>query len=262
MKTLLRLWLVYTLGITMARAAVEVVPYLVEERRVATIHDDHVSRNSPQLELTFGLTGPEAESADKYGMVKIDEATDDTGASLLTGKNSWDSGKLQGYANAFFRQHPFNGQAAPTPEIGIQLPPPKRSATKIARLRGSLSLYEGGTTNLIETSGPKGAGKKTLSIPESAHVTVVATVKAGDNIRSIDIEITGDENAIESLEMFDSTGKKVSTGTSSWQFNDGPPHQMLDLSRPLDDSMKLVAKVITDRKITKVPFDLKDIPLP
>ena len=36
----------------------------------------------------------------------------------------------------------------------------------------------------------------------------------------------------------------------------------LTLRQPLDDSMKLVAKIALNRKITKVPFDLKDIKLP
>jgi hypothetical protein len=262
MKTLLRLWLFLTLAAVAARAAVEVVPYFVEEHRSATLHDDQVSRGTPRLEVTVGLVGPEAESADKYGEVKIDEATDDTGANLLTGTDTWDSGKLQEYANAFFRQHNFGGRPTPAPEVAISLPPPKRSATKIARLRGSLSLAEGGTTNRVELSGLKGAGKKTLPVPEKAHATVVASVAAGDNVRSVEVEITGDENAVESLEVFDAAGQKVSTGTSTWAFNGGPPHRVVGLSRPVDDSLKLVAKIITDRKITKVPFDLKDIPLP
>jgi hypothetical protein len=60
----------------------------------------------------------------------------------------------------------------------------------------------------------------------------------------------------------DGTGKKVSSGMSSWSLNGGPVQKSLDLTKALDDSMKLVVKVISDRKFTNVTFDLKDILLP
>ena len=87
-------------------------------------------------------------------------------------------------------------------------------------------------------------------------------MKPGKDVRSIGLDITGDENALESIEVFDAAGEKVSSGMSSWSFNNGPAHKSLDLQKPLDDSMKLVAKIAVDRKIVTVPFDLKDIALP
>ena len=44
--------------------------------------------------------------------------------------------------------------------------------------------------------------------------------------------------------------------------NGGPVQKSIGLAKPLDDSMKLVVKVVSDRKFTKVRFDLKDVPLP
>jgi hypothetical protein len=60
----------------------------------------------------------------------------------------------------------------------------------------------------------------------------------------------------------DGTGKRISNGLSSWSINGGPAQKSLGLSKALDDSMKLVVKIITDRKFTNVSFDLKDILLP
>jgi hypothetical protein len=62
--------------------------------------------------------------------------------------------------------------------------------------------------------------------------------------------------------VVDASGRKVSDGMSSWTINGGPVQKSLSLRRPLDDSMKLVAKLTLNRKVTKVPFDLKDIKLP
>jgi len=71
------------------------------------------------------------------------------------------------------------------------------------------------------------------------------------------------ENCFNSLLIaFDTSGQEVSNGNSSWSFNGGPAHKSMSLKRPLDNSMKLVAKVALNRKISKVAFDLKDIPLP
>jgi hypothetical protein len=74
--------------------------------------------------------------------------------------------------------------------------------------------------------------------------------------------ITGDENAIESIEVLDASGKTVSNGMSSWLFNGGPAHKSLDVGSPLDGTMKLIVKLAVDRKMTKVPFDLEEIALP
>ena len=83
-----------------------------------------------------------------------------------------------------------------------------------------------------------------------------------NDVKSIALDITGDENALESIEVLDASGEKVSNGMSSISFNNGPIQNSLDLEKPLDDSMKLVVKVAVDRKIVSVPFDLKDIALP
>jgi hypothetical protein len=49
---------------------------------------------------------------------------------------------------------------------------------------------------------------------------------------------------------------------SSFSFNGGPAHKTLELEKPVDSSMKLVAKLAVNRSQTTVQFDLKDIPLP
>jgi hypothetical protein len=93
-------------------------------------------------------------------------------------------------------------------------------------------------------------------------VTLSVVVPDGENVNSVNLEIKGDEDALASIEIVDAGGKRVSNGTSKWSMSGGPIHESIDLAKRLDASMKLVVKVISDRKITKVPFDLKDILLP
>ncbi len=265
MKTHAFLALIFISGFgQLARAAVDVTAFRVEDNRSVEFGDDQVSRMQPGMSVTLSLHGPEAESGVRYGNVKIDEAVDDQGASLIPGKDAFhEPDKFKDYANAFFRKSNFGGQRKPAdPQVELNLAQPKRSAVKIARLRGSFTLVDQGTIQSAELGNLNNAGTKTLPFPAGVNLGVTITVESGDNVNTIGIEETGDEALLDSVELVDGSGKKVSNGMSSWNVNGGPAHKSINLERPLDNSMKLVAKFAPDRKLTVVPFDLTDIPLP
>jgi hypothetical protein len=247
-----------------AQAAVEAVPFRIEESRVVVYGDDQVYRTPPCLKVILSLTGPEAESSVRYGALKLDEAVDDQGTSLIPARDAFnEAAKFKDYSNEFFRKSNFGGKVKPAaPQMELNLAQPKRSATRIARLRGCFSLADLGTLQTVELAALKGVGKKELPLPAGAPLSITAEVGAGEDVRSIGIEITGDEGALESIEIVDAAGKKVASGISSWSINGGPARKSLSLNKPLDNSMKLVAKVALNRKISKVAFDLKDIALP
>lgn len=245
-------------------AAVEVTPQRIEETRALVFNDDKVTRAPAALKLVLALDGAEAESATQYGRVQIEEAADNTGASLIPRPDAFHSpSKFRDYANAFFRNSKFGGKSeSAKPQVELDLALPGRAAVKIAHLRGSLELSDGGKTNTVEVAALKHAEKKAVPLPNGSPAGVTIVVPSGDNVRSISIESTGDDDALASIEVVDANGKKISNGMSSWSLNGGPVQKSLGLSKPLDDSMKLVVKTISDRKFTKVPFDLNDVPLP
>jgi hypothetical protein len=248
----------------LARAAVEVSAFRIEEARTIEFGDDKVSRTQPMMKILLFLRGPEAESSIRYGELKLEEAVDDLGSSLLPSKELWnDAAKFKDYENSFFRSSSFggNGQRA-APEIELSLTLPKRAATKINRLRGSLTICDQGAIHEVALTNLKEPGKKTLAIPESSNISITIDVPTGEKVHSIGIEITGDESIPESVEVIDGSGHNVSSGISSWNINGGPAHKSIELSKPLDVTMKLVAKFALGRKRTVVRFDLKDIPLP
>ena len=181
------------------QAGVEAAAFRIEESRSVAFGDDKVSRTPASLKLVLSLTGPEAESSVRYGGLKLEQAVDDLGTSLIPTKDTFnDAAKFKAYSNEFFRKSNFANKGKPAaPEVELTLAPAKRSATKIVRLRGTLSLAEPGTIQTIESGPLKGAGKKTLAIPAEAHMGVIADVTAGEDVRSISIEITGDENALD-----------------------------------------------------------------
>ena len=242
-----------------ALAAVELAPVRVEEFRNVIFQDDKVSRMPASLRVVLALTGPEAESCVRYGDLKLEEAVDDKGGNLIPAKDDFNNAaKFKEYSNAFFRKSNLAGFGGSTqvaaPQVDIELAPAKRSATKIASLRGTFSLTDQGTTQSVELSGLKDSGSKTLTLPASAHLGITVKVDAGENVRSIGVEITGDESALDSIEVMDGTGHKISDGTSSWSFNGGPAHRSITLRKPLDNSMKLVAKLVTQPEDHQSPF--------
>lgn len=265
MRKTIALVAVFVAMASLAQAAVELTVFRVEETRSAATGDDKVSRPSDRLTVVLSLKGPEADAAIRYGDLKIQEAVDDKGTSLVPDKErADDQAKFKDYANAFFRKFDLE-QKRPVaaPQVDLHLPPAARAATKIVRLRGTFSLAQQGTLKPVEATALKSTGnKKKLSVPAEAGLGITLAIERGKDIRSIGLEITGDENALESIEVFDAAGEKVSSGISSWSFNGGPAHKSLDLEKPLDDTMKLVAQIAVDRKIVTVPFDLKDIALP
>jgi hypothetical protein len=247
-----------------AEAAVEVIAQRIEETRALVFKDDKISRSPAALKLVLALDGAEAESATQYGRVEIEEAADNTGASLILRADSFHSpAKFRDYENAFFRHSKFGGKSESVkPQVELDLALPARAAVKVAHLRGSLELSDGGKTNTVELADLKHAGKKAVPLPNGSPVGLLIVVPSDDNVRSISVESTGDDNALASLEVVDASGKRISNGMSSWSFNGGPAQKSLGLAKPLDDSMKLVVKIVSDRKFTKVPFYLKDVPLP
>ena len=140
----------------------------------------------------------------------------------------------------------------------ITIEPGKRGG----RLRGSISLSSQGTIKTIELPGLKGGDKRKLDIPANAGIGISINIKPGKNIQEIGFDITGDENALESLDVLDAAGEKVSNGMSSFSMGGGPAQRSINLDKPLDNTMKLVAMIAVDRKVTKVPFDIKDVMLP
>jgi len=247
-----------------AQVVVETTPQRIEEARALIFKDDKVSRTPASLKLTLALAGPEAESATQYGHLKLEEATDSIGTSLIPGHDSFhDPSKFTEYANAFFRNSKFGQKSeSAKPQVAIELAVPARAAARIVRLRGSLDLSDAGKTNTVELGGLKRAGKREVPLPKGSPVGVTIVVPSDDNVRSISLECSGDDSALASVEIVDGTGKRISTGISSWSMNGGPVQKSLGLTKALDDSMKLVVKVISDRKFTNVTFDLKDILLP
>ncbi|MGA3067833.1 MAG: hypothetical protein ABSF29_13400 [Tepidisphaeraceae bacterium] len=267
MKNRITLLVFLVLGINgLAAADVQLVPVRVEESRSVTLASDNMSGMPDSLIVGFMLKGPEADSAVRYGRLKLEEAVDDLGNSLIPPKDPFnDPAKFSEFPNAQFRKMALGGnQPVPAPEIQIRLAPSKRAATKIAVLRGSVCLADAGTVKSVEASSLMDMPQRTVDIPAEAGfgITLAIIPDNQNQIHQIGVEFSGDWSGMDSIEVENATGGAVSYGLSSWSVNGGPLHYSLNVGPPLDDTMKLVVKYAVGRTMTTVPFEFKDIALP
>jgi len=218
------------------------------------------------LSLRLILDGMNAMAATQthYGYITIDGAIDDTGTTLALHRYTTDAAPtFREFGNASTRKaNKQEGRPVPDPLIYIQLTPPQRNATKIARLRGSVSVADPGTLKTFELANLKPGEKKKMDIPKDTEVSITTNIPDAKDIKTLQAIITGRDDAIESLEIQNAQGKNISRGGRSRPPSDGSAHYVLILEKPLDETMKLVAKIRVDRNIIKIPFDLKDIELP
>ncbi|MCL2646644.1 MAG: hypothetical protein FWD61_06510 [Phycisphaerales bacterium] len=250
-----------------AAAAVDVLPNQISENRNIAF-----ARNSDyrSLSVTLELRGPETLTAVRYGDIQLDEAVDDKGTDLLPPErkegsvNNWAT-TFQWFVNDYDRKEAQKqNRPIPDPQVCVRLVGTPRAATKIARLRGSLTITDPGTLQTAELTDLKPGDKKKMDFPENVGIALTVNVKDGSDVKDITIAIAGPEDLIDTLEVQDSEGKAVSynEGGSYQNKPNSPILRRLRLNKPLDASMKLVAKVSVDRTLTKIPFDLKDIDLP
>jgi hypothetical protein len=252
-----------------AFAAVEATAINVQEFRAIGVPgtDAKASKNSVSLwgplKVTLSLVGPEAEAATRYGRIKLEEVIDDQGNNLIPKNDTFhDYDRLREYDNAVYRRRGPGDKRSPTPpqaEIPLDVAP--RSATRIVRFRGSLTLFQQGAVQTIEVPSFTTANPK-LPIPPEAGVQIAVRIPDKPGAKFVNLDVTGDETAIESIEAFDASGKKITSYITTLAVNENPDRKVLNFAQPPDTSIKLVVKIASSRTKTVVPFDLKNIPLP
>ena len=87
MRKVIGLAAVFVAMAGLAQAAVELTPFRIEESRSAALVKEKVIHPSDRLTVVLSLKGPEAESSVRYGDLKLDEAVDDKGTSLIPAKD-------------------------------------------------------------------------------------------------------------------------------------------------------------------------------
>lgn len=270
-------------------AAVVVTPVQVTETRQKDLLPDQGVRMGPStgLTVTIRLDGPEVKNATQYGKVKITTATDDAGTNLQAQGNNSFMGLGSDQFQPFRQTGTMMDFGKPAPaapasnhDVELSVGLPARSAKKIAVLRGELQVLAGtGQAKAVLVKNPQTMAGKALTDPvlKQAGVTVkVLDKKAAaangmpadmpmmgnmGNGPSVSVEISGNPNAIESMDVVDAGGQSVANGSFDMT-TDNVMTKTIQLSKPLSPAMTLKLGVSVGQKAITVPFELKDIDLP
>jgi hypothetical protein len=147
-------------------------------------------------------------------------------------------------------------------EVDFELKSPKRSATKLTSVSGSVVVRAGGKKQIATLDGVPSLEHKKIDDPALSSAGVSAQItSAPANARAVEIEFTGSVTAIADVQLLDSTGKNIIDGSGTSTFNSTEQAQY-NLSAPLETSTKLQITVLSGQEDVTVPFSLKDIPLP
>lgn len=254
---------------TRQAAGVKVVPVAVSETRHKWLAAGRKKSDYAELKITVHVVGDAAAKAVRFGRVKITQAADDKGNSLLVPAK--ERRQPHDYERDFVtiterqREQHKNGFQAEF----IRLKPAARAAAKIARVSGTLKLLTGGKATKviipnarsligIEVDHPalKAAGVKIKIVRPESSATIYI-----DPSKTVAFRIDGKVDAFLGAAMVNSAGRAISCTAMAEAVAGGIKYQ-LATEMKLPDKAGLKLEVLSGAKVVTVPFALKDIPLP
>ena len=269
----------------------------IEESRARNAVKLHVASSlGDELTLRIGYTAA-LGSPTAYGSWHLRQATDDLGTDLRPPPPSDRKppattqefeAMLENATDAVESNAPFTSlypdllksqrdDGATDFKVTLRLGLAPRSATRIARLAGDVTVYTGGTPKTVTFDHPTRLYGHRLDDPalRAAGVTVdllpanapedpneFTIVSAGPHVR---LRCRGDLRAMvdPKIEVVGHDGKTAASGFSDAIDADRTDQTLtLSLDRPLDDTMSIRVAVIVGRRSVVVPFDLRDLKLP
>ena len=208
-------------------------------------------------------------------MATVIEVLDDTGAVLsrdhavLFGGDGFTS-----LLSPFATEHSSDQNGEVT--LALAVPAAARKATKLTSVKGEVHFRAGGekktlTVNAIKTRFGTELKDSALDL---AKLKISVLDPAGPKGKRwhaeqspiILLDVTGDKDAIASIDVLDAESKNVSddhnfmmktVDANSFTYSYG-----VNLKAPLNDQMKLRIQLYVGQQMVKVPFELHDIPLP
>lgn len=257
---------------------ITLTPIRVTESRVKYLDGQEPGfGDRDELNVLVRVEGEQVAHASSYGHLKLTEAVDDTGADLKPKeKKSFFSAREEGFESLRSgRLGMLQEEDEPGFRVELEMAPAARKAAKIKVLRGEFQVLAGGKEVKVTASKLPGMIGKSIEDPQlkaaGVEIRVLDPKKArgglfglgggGGDGKSLPLELKGKIAAVQKIEILDEDGETATQGHMS-SGSDEQQNRTYDLKRPLDDKMKLQIDLIIGQKTVKVPFDLKDIPLP
>lgn len=216
----------------------------VNEQRLRKVDKDFFG-GFEGLSVRFLLQGPAVKEAVRQGNLKVTEAVDDAGKSLIVADSKGGGSFFQTNQPDFADIGKFDRREDRL-EREVRMAVPARSA-KTVTVRGSIDLIVGGADVNLDFGGVKLREERSLE-----HAELVAAgikfklVKArfgGD--RQIACTIDGDERLFRELALVDTAGKATKLDPQGWfQSGNGPKVRNFGASAalPMEGTLRVVVR--------------------
>lgn len=245
------------------------------------------------LKVTLSLAGIDAESLRNVSC-SLTAATDETGQSLIKAQEAllpsddMRSGKDGGRAEVTaFLKNPSRKAAfiniegtvnmyvpADDPQATIRIPnirkaaglPVQNEALEAVRASVVLSLpAQGGDSGVAAELAGAGPDDEDVAptVEQGMRRTLSKLSRMGSGTGTTTIEIVDPAEKIQGVEFFSSTGKRLRpVGSGSMGKPGEKLTRMLDFDPPLPDTAEMRIYLLTPKSQRKIPFSLKNVPLP
>ena len=256
----------------------------VVDHRFARLSPDATTTANPDLGLTVSLqlAGlPDLTTATGYGHWAVTAAADDRGTNVapMTLPNAADDGSTPRKQADRYEDVDRNATDGlkPGPDgfalqtFDVQLGVAARGAAALRRLSGHVDLIVGGTDHVARFDHPTRLVGQTLADADLRAAGVSVTFDRPDPADrppkrpQVTFHFHGDPALLHD-DMLDVVGPDGKTVVDSSVYfgaaSDTPHPRTYDLTRPLDDTMTITVRVPLGQRTVRVPFDLRDVPLP
>lgn len=220
-----------------------------------------VMGRSKPLFATLTFTSPIIGNASKYGVFQLKTAEDNSGAMLKLANPA--KGKYgQRLSNVFSDFHSSMLDVPNTLVLNLTLTKPE-AAAKTLNLAGSIRFK--GRESIVVDNVMNQIGKE-LNDPRlrslgSFKVTKPKASGGDDPNKGLVIEFKGDEEAIESIDIVDSSGKQLNNSSFSMGgFGSKTIAVNADKKLPKDAQLKIIKG--GKETVSEIPFEFKGIALP
>jgi hypothetical protein len=250
------------------QAEVKVQAVLISEVRQAALVEVEDVHASPGLEVRLRLEGSGGESATEWGNMRIDQATDDKGTDLKREERGFGGRDDFEAFDPFARMRSDRQPDRQRPrELSLRLNLPPRDATKVTELRGQFQIRTGGEQKQVELTGLPGQLGKQVENADLQRAGLQLTIldpaqeqRQGEG-NTLIVRIAGDDSVIQGFSVVDAENESVSHGRFSMGMNNQRTHHF-ELTRPLEDGMKLQIELLLGQQTVTVPFEFTDLALP
>ena len=215
----------------------------------------------PDMVVSVVLRGKPAAEAIAFGLVQLKSIVDAAGTTLAPKAPKYAAKDPTKFllkvdrSDSFFAKHPEGGVRVP-----LRFAQPAKASTKLAVVEGSLKLKTGGTPKIVTVEGPASGNRRAIDdeVLKTAGIDLVVDPQGQ---RSVAVEISGNHEAVEKLQLLDSRGRDLQNGISTSSAN-GSTTITLMSGRSIPANAQLRITVRFDAQEVDVPFRLTNLKVP